>query len=148
VTIGKSGSGDGIAVATIPPLMADAAARRSFARTRLAALVDLYDRALCEPLPAACKTSAAYAKAVRGGRDGLAAARSQWDGEWGRSGEAGDPEHVLVFGRDHPFDELAAAGPRDDERGPGWEPSEATRFGRYAVRLWADLLDVESVDER
>ena len=35
-----------------------------------------------------------------------------------------------------------------DERGPGWEPGERTRFGRYAARLWTDLLDAEQVEER
>jgi exodeoxyribonuclease V gamma subunit len=148
VTIGKARRGDGIAVASIPPLMADAASRRTFARTRLAALVDLYDRALREPLPAACKASAAYARAARDGGDAEAAAREEWDGDYNRAGEAADPSHVLVFGRDLPFDELGADGPRDDERGPGREPAEATRFGRYAMRLWADLLDVEEVVDR
>jgi exodeoxyribonuclease V gamma subunit len=128
--------------------MADANDRRTFARARLAALVDLYDRALCEPLPIACKASAAWARAVRHGGDAEAAARPVWEGGYNRSGEADDPEHVLVFGREHPFAALCADGPRDDERGAGWEPAEATRFGRYALRLWGDLLDLEELDDR
>jgi exodeoxyribonuclease V gamma subunit len=122
--------------------------RRTFARARLAALVDLYDRALCEPLPIACKASAAWARAVRHGGDAETAARRAWDGSFTWSGEAGEPEHVLAFGRGHSFAELCADGPRDDERGAGWEPAEATRFGRYALRLWADLLDLEELDDR
>jgi exodeoxyribonuclease V gamma subunit len=149
VTVGRHrDSGDGITVATIPPPMADPDDRRAFARTRLTALVDLYDRALCEPLPIACKASAAWARAVRHGGDAEAAARPVWEGGYNRSGEAGDPEHVLVFGREHPFAALCADGPRDDERGAGWEPAEATRFGRYALRLWGDLLDLEELDDR
>jgi exodeoxyribonuclease V gamma subunit len=147
VTIGR-GSGDAIAVATIPPLMADVAARRAFARLQLAALVDLYDRALCEPLPIACKTTAAYARAVRGGGDADAVAAEAWEGTYNWSGEADEPEHVLAFGRGLSFELLCREDPRDDERGPGWEPSERTRFGRYAARLWTGLLDVEEVEER
>jgi exodeoxyribonuclease V gamma subunit len=149
VTIGRRrDSGPGITVATVPPPMAGPAARRSFARTRLAALVELHERALREPLPVACRASAAYASALRAGRDADGAARSEWEGDYNRSGEADDPEHVLAFGRDHRFADLVAADPRDDERGPGWEPAEGTRFGRYALRLWADLLDVEQVVDR
>jgi exodeoxyribonuclease V gamma subunit len=150
VTIGRARRGDGITVATIPPLMADAASRRAFARSRLAALVDLYDRALCEPLPLACKTTAAYARALRDGdgADGDGAAREAWEGTYSRPGEADEPEHVLAFGRGLSFAELCGEDPRDDERGPGWEPAAATRFGRYAARLWADLLDVEEVVDR
>jgi exodeoxyribonuclease V gamma subunit len=148
VTIGRAGRGDGIAVATVPALMADVDARRTFARTRLAALVELYDRALCEPLPIACKATAAYARALRAGGNADVAAREAWEGSYNWPGEAAEPEHVLAFGRDFSFEDLCGAGPRDDERGPGWEPSEATRFGRYAARLWADLLDVEEVEER
>jgi exodeoxyribonuclease V gamma subunit len=148
VTVGRRRSGEGVTVATIPPPMADAPSRRAFARTRLVALVELYDRALCEPLPIAVKASAAYARAVRDGGDAAGAARTEWEGEWNRAGEAADAEHVLAFGRDLPFAALGAEDPRADERGPGWEPSERTRFGRYALRLWADLLDVEEVDDR
>jgi exodeoxyribonuclease V gamma subunit len=148
VTIGRARRGDGIALATVPALMADADSRRAFARTRLAALIELYDRALCEPLPIACKATAAYARALREGADADAAARDAWQGSYNWPGEADEPEHVLVFGRGRSFDELCAEDPRADERGPGWEPGEATRFGRYAARLWTDLLDVEEVADR
>jgi exodeoxyribonuclease V gamma subunit len=148
VTIGRAKSGDGITVASIPPLMADLDSRRAFARRQLAALVDLYDRALCEPLPIACKATAAYARALRDGGDADAAAREEWQGTYNWSGEADEPEHVLAFGRDFSFDDLCRDDPRDDERGAGWEPAARTRFGRYAARLWTDLLDVEEVQER
>ena len=147
-TIGRARQGAGIAVATVPPLMADVEARRAFARSRLAILVGLYDRALCEPLPIACKATAAYARVVRSGGDADAAAREAWEGSYNWPGEADEPEHALAFGRGLTFDELCREDPRDDERGPGWEPAERTRFGRYAARLWTDLLDAEQVEER
>jgi exodeoxyribonuclease V gamma subunit len=128
--------------------MADAASRRAFARLRLADLVDLYDRALCEPLPIACKATAVYARALRDGADAERTAREAWQGTFNWPGEAEEPEHVLAFGRDFSFDDLCRQDPRDDERGPGWDPAEATRFGRYAARLWTDLLDVERLEER
>jgi len=148
VTIGRARTGDGIAVASVPPLMADVGARRAFARSGLAILVDLYDRALCEPLPIACKASAAYARAVRGGGDADAAAREAWEGTYNWPGEADEPEHAIAFGRAHSFDELCRQALRDDERGPGWEPAERTRFGQYAARLWTALLDAEHLEER
>jgi exodeoxyribonuclease V gamma subunit len=148
VTIGRARSGNGIAVATIPPLMADVDSRRAFARRQLAAVVDLYDRALCEPLPIACKATAAYARALRDGRDADAAAREEWEGTFNWSGEADEPEHVLAFGRGLSFEQLCRQDPRDDERGPGWEPEAATRFGRYAARMWGEILDVERLEER
>jgi exodeoxyribonuclease V gamma subunit len=129
-------------------LMADLDSRRAFARRQLAALVDLYDRALCEPLPIACKATAAYARALRDGGDADAAAREEWEGTYNWSGEADEPEHVLAFGRDFSFEDLCGADPRDDERGAGWEPAARTRFGRYAARLWTDLLDVEELEAR
>jgi exodeoxyribonuclease V gamma subunit len=148
VTIGRARQGDGIAVATVPPAMADVDSRRAFARSRLAMLVDLYDRALCEPLPIACKATAAYARVVRAGGDADAAAREAWEGSYNWPGEADEPEHALAFGRGLSFDELCREDARDDERGPGWEPAERTRFGRYAARLWTDLLDAEQMEEQ
>ena len=40
----------------------------------LASLAALFDDGMCEPLPLACKTSAAYAEALRDGRDAAKAA--------------------------------------------------------------------------
>jgi exodeoxyribonuclease V gamma subunit len=135
VTVGR-GREDGIAIARIPALTGEQALRE------LQVLVDLHDRALREPLPMACKTSAAYAEARRAGGDARRAACSQW--ESGRfDGEDADPEHVLAFGGRITFEDLLEEPPRDDERGPGWDAEEPTRFGRLAVRLWTPLLDVE-----
>ena len=108
----------------------------------MALLVDLYDRALREPLPIACKTSAVYADAERRGLDKVAVARDAWEGGFQYAGESGDPEHVLVLGAGRPFADVGAAAARPDER---WHTTEPTRFGRYALRLWSDLLDVEEL---
>jgi len=44
---------------------------------------------------------------------------------------------------------LAQAGsPRHDESGAGWDGTEATRFGRYARRLWDGLLDHEELTDQ
>jgi exodeoxyribonuclease V gamma subunit len=141
VTIGR-GDEDRVAVATVPALADTAGARRADALDQLATLADLHDRATREPVPMACKTSAAYAEARV--RDGSArrAAACRW--ETGRHpGEDDEPEHLLAFGGRRPFDELAGEPPRDDERGPGWDAAEPSRFGRYAMRLWAPLLAAE-----
>ena len=42
--------------------------------------------------------------------------------------------------------ELLDEPPRADETGPAWDQAEATRFGRYARRLWEELLSVETLE--
>jgi hypothetical protein len=95
-----------------------------------------------EPLPLYCATSHRYATAVRSGHDfpdGDAA--KFWTSEYKWDKEDKDPEHVLVLGGVVAFAEVLAARPAADENGPGWENSEATRFGRLARRLWDPILD-------
>ena len=133
VTIGRAREGDGVAVAAIGPLDG------SFAQARLVELLDLFDRGMREPLPLPCATAAAYARA------GLRAARSEWESGFSRPGEDAEPEHQLVFGGVQSFDWLRGEPPAADER---WDPTEPSRFGRYAARLWAHLLDVEEVREQ
>ena len=70
----------------------------SVALEHLAALVELFDEGLREPLPIACKSSAAYAEALRDGSDPVKAATSEWDGPWNFAGEGEDLEHQLAFG--------------------------------------------------
>jgi exodeoxyribonuclease V gamma subunit len=111
-------------------------------------LVDLYDRGMREPPPLFCLTSAAYARAARDERDPVAAARAEWLSEWNRDREDREAEHTLVLGGVAAFEDLLAEPARDDERGPGWDTSEPSRFGRTARRLWDGLLDHEQVDDR
>jgi hypothetical protein len=42
-------------------------------------------------------------------------------------------------------DDLLSEPPHADERGPGWQMSETSRFGRLARRLWDGLLSCEEV---
>jgi exodeoxyribonuclease V gamma subunit len=136
VTIGR-GEGDAIAVVSIPPL------DRTDALDHVAALVELHDRALREPLPMTLKASAAYAQAQIRGDDGRRAACRRWEGNYNFAGEDQDAEHVLAFGGQRVFDDLVGEPPRDDERGPGWDVAEPSRFGRLAMRLWTPLLGIE-----
>nr|MBA3956233.1 hypothetical protein [Acidimicrobiia bacterium] len=48
-------------------------------------------------------------------------------------------------GGTRPFGDVLAASPDHDEGGDGWSTDEATRFGRYARRLWDPLLACEKV---
>jgi hypothetical protein len=47
-----------------------------------------------------------------------------------------------------PFEALLTALPREDERGPGWDGEETSRFGCLARRLWDPLLGHEQLQER
>jgi exodeoxyribonuclease V gamma subunit len=137
-----------ITVARIPPLAADPGARRALALGHLGVLVDLYDRGLREPPPLASSASAAYAAAARADRSPLRPAASAWESTWKFPREDADPEHVLVHGGAVPFSDLLAEPPRADERGPGWDETDPTRFGRWARRLWFPLLACEAVEDR
>jgi exodeoxyribonuclease V gamma subunit len=133
-TIGRAradASGDAeVTVARLPQLARDDALEQ------LAALLDLYDRGMCEPLPLACRTSAAYAAGQN--------ARAEWESDRFDK-EDREPEHELVYGRSLPFAALLEAAPWPDER---WVPGEPTRFGQYALRLWGGLLQHEELDDR
>ena len=111
-------------------------------------VLDLYDRGMREPLPLACETSAAYAQAAADGEDADSAARAAWETVFRYDKEDRQPEHLLVYGDAVPLAWLLAQAPRDDERGPGWDETQETRFGRYALRLWHGLLAVEELSER
>ncbi|WP_427385130.1 exodeoxyribonuclease V subunit gamma [Janibacter sp. G56] len=103
-------------------------------------LVDIRDRGLREPLLAPLKTAAAWASAALEGDDVLAQARGEWEernkGSWTSVGEGADPAHVRLFGERRALIDLLGV-PRDDER---WSPSEETRLGQYALRIWAPIL--------
>lgn len=152
VTVGR---GEGSSRRGAPPILvaalvdADSDAEVLTAQGALQALVDLYDRGMREPLPLYCETSAAWARAVRSGTDAALDARSTWEPSFGGfTGEAGDPEHVLVLGPDARLEDLLSEVPAQDEAGEGWAGEEATRLGRLARRLWDNLLDHEQTERR
>jgi exodeoxyribonuclease V gamma subunit len=152
ITIGRTRSGGAgkanVTIARVPPLGADADARRTAALEGLNTLLDLFDRGMREPPPLACVTSAAYAQAARAGRDATAAARKAWTSEWEFPREDKDLEHQQLLGGVVEVDHLFQDAPRGDESGDGWDPAQPSRFGRWAVRLWARLLAAEQVTDR
>ncbi len=135
-----------VTVAHIPPLHAAPAERGALALHHLGALIELYDRGMREVLPIACQSSAAYAHAASDGSDAEAAATKAWESEFRFDKEDREPEHVLVYGRPVAFAQLIAP-PRADEQGDGWT-DERSRFGRYARRLWDELLAREGLHDR
>jgi exodeoxyribonuclease V gamma subunit len=157
VTVGRRREGGRsntkVTVARLPALPGPPDARRRAALGQLGVLVDLYDRGLREPLPLACESSAAWAKAARATGKRKAspadAAAKAWDSTYDeRDNEDRDLEHLLVLGGERTMAEVLNAGPAPDEEGDGWAPDEQTRFGRYARRLWDGLLDVETLEDR
>ncbi|HYI18363.1 MAG TPA: exodeoxyribonuclease V subunit gamma, partial [Solirubrobacteraceae bacterium] len=111
----------------------------------LAALLDLHDRGMREPLPLACRTSAAYAAAMAAGGDAEKAGAKAWESGWRFPQEDAEPEHRLAFGGVLSFAELLAEPARPDE---DWDDEEGSRFGRHARRLWAGPLRWEQVTHR
>ena len=132
--------------ARIGPLGQDASERGAVALGHLATLVDLYDRGMREPLPLACRASAAYAQAAAAGKDAEVAARKEWESAWNYPREDADLEHQLVFGGVRTLAQLLDQRPGPEEAGDGWDAAQTTRFGRYACRLWAGLLASETLE--
>jgi exodeoxyribonuclease V gamma subunit len=139
-------------LAQIPPLAEDPTGRHERALAQLTTLVDLYDRGMREPLPLACDSSAAYAKALALGEDPEQAAQKQWETVFRYDKEDRQPEHLLVFGGQRAFADLIAERPRPDERGSAsagpHKDITTHRFGLYATRLWDGLLAHESLTDR
>ncbi len=136
-----------VSVACLASLAGDPATRRAAALAHLEVLVDLLDRGLCEPLPLYCKTSAAWADNPPAQRDKAASASWEPQNDFGM-GENREPEHQLVLGGIAALADLLQAAAEPGESGDGWAGGEATRFGRYAVRLWSGLLAAEEVRDR
>jgi exodeoxyribonuclease V gamma subunit len=133
-----------VTTARIGPLGADRGGRRATAVEHLEVLLDLYDRGMREPLPLACETSAAYARAAVSLEDAPRAARGGWESGFAYDKEDRDPEHLIVYGGQIALDELLGQTPGDEER---WDEIETTRFGQYARRLWDGLLAREKVTD-
>ena len=151
-TVGRARAGApgaaSVTVARLPVLAADAATRGELARAHLAAVLDVYDRGMREPLPLAGLASAAYAQAAAQRGDAEAAGRQAWESGWNFDREDKELEHQLVLGGVRTFAELLEEPPRPDEQGAGWDLGERTRFGRYARRMWSGLLSCERLIDR
>ncbi|MCD2186341.1 exodeoxyribonuclease V subunit gamma [Actinomycetospora soli] len=126
-TIGKGGRDEPTARADITGLDPD------HARAVLADLVALRAEGLREPLPLFAKVSERYVadRPRRTTKQAFDSARREWSS---RYGEANEPPHVLVWGRDRRLDDVA--GPAGDV--------ESTRFGELAVRFWKPLREAET----
>jgi exodeoxyribonuclease V gamma subunit len=132
-TLGKGGRGEPPARAVVAGIDPERA------RAVLADLVALRAEGLREPLPLFPKASERYVadRPRRTTRQAFDAARRSWSGDYG---DARDPAHVLVWGRDRSLDDVAGAA-----TGPGADAGgESTRFGELAVRLWRPLREAES----
>ncbi len=76
------------------------------------------------------------------------AAAAEWVSGYNFPKEDKEPEHVLVLGGALPFRAvLEGSGAPHPGEGP-WAPTEPTRFGVYAQRLWGGLLDHEEIVDR
>jgi exodeoxyribonuclease V gamma subunit len=144
VTVGRGRKGRSgrpeVRTSLLRPLAANPDDCQSAATAALGDLVELYDRGMCEPLPLACATSAAWAQARQSGVDAWEAAERAWTSERGFDREDVEPEHVLVFGGVRPFAQILAAPAQPEERVPGGSQTERSRFGCLARRLWDGLL--------
>jgi exodeoxyribonuclease V gamma subunit len=152
-TLGRARFGAGreatVSSARIDPLESpEGTTPADHARALLGDLVDLMDRGLSAPAPLVCATSAAYAQAVHRGFQPMRPASSAWTSTYNFDREDKDPEHRLLYGRVHPFENLVRTAPRADEQGDGWDAQQPSRFGRWALRLWTPLLDAETVVDR
>ena len=152
LTIGRARTGapEGarLTIARVPPVAGAPAGRGEEALRELEVLVDLRDRGLREPLPIACRASAAYAEAAAAGEDAQAAGRRAWESGWNFPREDRELEHQLVLGGVMTFGERLAEPARADEAGDGWDAAETTRFGRYARRMWDGVLAREELVDR
>jgi len=108
----------------------------------LRALVDVFDRGTCEPLPVPLRTAHAWADSVRARKDPWRSAVFEWETRDGSPvpGEQDDAAHVRVYGRRAPIACLLQE-PRPDER---WH-DERNRLGQYALRIWQPVFDQEQV---
>lgn len=149
VTVGKAryGTDANLTIARIAPLGPDPGTRGQRALRQLEALVDLRDRGMREALPIASLTSAAYAQAVAAGADPVAAAGRAWTSGFKFDGEDVDPDHQRAFGGVRSLADLLEEHPRADEQREDRDAAEPSRFGRYARRVWHELLAAETVSD-
>ncbi|WP_156251427.1 exodeoxyribonuclease V subunit gamma [Pseudactinotalea terrae] len=120
------------------------------ARAFLGELLDIYARGQREPLPLPLKTSAVWAETPGTDSNRAYVAYEAWHG--GRfEGEQANQYYEYVWGPELPLRPdpelpveqqrgLLAEPARSEEL---WSPTQSTRFGQYAVRLWKPLLEHE-----
>ena len=137
-----------ISVATIRPLGDGADSRRTAATSHLHTLVDVFLRGMREPLPLYCKTSAAWASAVAEGKDPDRAAAASWASGFSFEKEDKEAEHLLVLGGSLAFESMVACAGAPQSEEAAWDPTEPSRFGLYARRLWEGLLAHEEIVDR
>lgn len=147
LTVGRGRGHQPPQVSRLDPLGATPGERRERALAELTAVVELYDRGMCSPLPLVCATSAAWADArnrANSEEESAQAADDAWrDGLF--PGETSDIEHRYVWGGRVRLDQLQHEIPGPTERGPGWPDTETSRFGVLARRLWDPILAHEQL---
>lgn len=143
VLLGRRKRKDPVEVCRIGPLADDPATRRAEAATRLATLLDLYDRGLRAPAPLYGDTSQAIARGVASGKGPWGAATNWETTNTGFPSDDLDACHVAVLGGVVTFDDLMTPPPAPDEGAPDW-PACQERVAAWARRLWDPVLAVES----
>jgi exodeoxyribonuclease V gamma subunit len=141
-TVGRARDRDGLSMSCITGLATDDA------RSALEALVALYLRGLCAPLPMPPVAACAYADARRQRSPALAARKAA--SEWRRIfndreiGEFDSPDHRRVWG-DATFDDVLTASSSDPALPHSEEPH---LFGQLAQLVWQPLLAAETTHRR
>lgn len=110
--------------------------------------MDVFLRGIREPLPLYCKTSAAWASAVAEGKDPDRAAAASWASGFSFEKEDKEAEHLLVLGGSLAFESMVACAGAPQSEEAAWDPTEPSRFGLYARRLWEGLLAHEEIVDR
>jgi exodeoxyribonuclease V gamma subunit len=143
VLLGRTNKKALVEVCQLGPLADDAATRRTEASTRLATLLDLYDRGLRAPAPLYGNTSQAIARGVAEGKGPWGAAKNWETTTTAFPYDDLDACHVAVLGGVVTFDDLMTPPPAPDEGEPDW-PSCQQRVVAWARRLWDPVLAIEA----